>query len=149
MAVSYTRRVQTLCAVERGRTADVFFRSTPSSSDLRQPSRFTSSRPFAPSVTLSSDSLNLSQPQTRRTTRRSLAAAELGVENDLSNRVASRSTTAANANAGPSKPQVHAQKPVIAVTRRALTGKAVLGDKVCLLFLSRWSRVFEFSRTPR
>ncbi|GAA6014757.1 hypothetical protein JCM11491_001968 [Sporobolomyces phaffii] len=68
--------------------------------------------------------------QTRRTTRRSLAAAELGVENDLSNRVASRSAAASNANAGPSKPQVQAQKPLVAVTgRRALTGKVVLGDK--------------------
>ncbi|GAA5900818.1 cyclin family protein [Sporobolomyces salmoneus] len=71
--------------------------------------------------------------QTRRTTRRSLAAAELGVENDLSSRTSSRQTTNSNSTtsnnaAGPSKPQVAViQKPV--VRRTALTGKSVLGDK--------------------
>ena len=75
--------------------------------------------------------------QTRRTTRRSLAAAELGIENDLSNRVPSRTatTSTSNANAGPSKPQAQAQKPLIAVTgRRALGGKAVLGEKASVCF---------------
>ncbi|GAA6063576.1 hypothetical protein JCM10212_003155 [Sporobolomyces blumeae] len=68
--------------------------------------------------------------QTRRTTRRSLAAAEIGIENDLSNRVAA-SRNPSNVGAGPSKPSQAAQKPLVAVTsRRTVTGgKAVLADK--------------------
>ncbi|GAA5904823.1 hypothetical protein JCM5296_005082 [Sporobolomyces johnsonii] len=70
--------------------------------------------------------------QTRRTTRRSLAA-EQGVENDLSNRVSSRS--AATALGGAVKPPA-AQKPLVATTsavggsrRTAATGKTLAVDK--------------------
>ncbi|CEQ39394.1 SPOSA6832_00909 [Sporobolomyces salmonicolor] len=70
--------------------------------------------------------------QTRRTTRRSLAA-EQGVENDLSNRVSSRS--AATGLGGAVKPQA-AQKPLAATTsavggsrRTAATGKTLVVDK--------------------
>lgn len=110
---------------------DVFFRST-------FPSSLSSSRanlPYHVPPRVARCCLDLRIMQTRRTTRRSLAAAELGVENDLSNRVASRTTSTSNSNAGPSKPQQQVQKPLVTVTaRRALTGKAVLGDKVRLSF---------------
>ncbi|GAA5948206.1 hypothetical protein JCM3765_001313 [Sporobolomyces pararoseus] len=67
--------------------------------------------------------------QTRRTTRRSIAAAELGAENDLSNRVATRPNTASTStNAATTKPVNVIQKPVI-TRRTTATGKSVLGDK--------------------
>ncbi|GAA5983632.1 hypothetical protein JCM5350_004892 [Sporobolomyces pararoseus] len=64
--------------------------------------------------------------QTRRTTRRSIAAAELGAENDLSNRVATRPNTASTSTT--TKPVNVIQKPVI-TRRTTATGKSVLGDK--------------------
>ena len=69
--------------------------------------------------------------QTRRTTRRSIAAAELGAENDLSNRVATRPNTASTSTT--TKPVNVIQKPVI-TRRTTATGKSVLGDKVRFIF---------------
>lgn len=77
--------------------------------------------------------------QTRRTTRRSIAAAELGAENDLSNRVATRPNTASTSTT--TKPVNVIQKPVI-TRRTTATGKSVLGDKVRFMFFQPPSKIF-------